>query len=481
MAAITAALDELVADARSEMAAQGVADSAIVEARKLHVRYDGTDSALIVDAGAPAEVASRFADEHERRYGFVLLDKALIVEAAAVEVTGLAATPAMDAGAPAKAHGSPAPRATIEATMAGEQRSAAVYDRDALGAGAAVAGPAILIEPHGTIIVEPGWRAARGPYGHIELQRTEAARRTAAIGTTVDPVMLEIFNNLFMSIAEQMGSVLENTASSVNIKERLDFSCALFDVAGQLIANAPHMPVHLGSMSESIQAVIRERGGTIKPGDVYVLNAPYNGGTHLPDVTVIAPVFDEAGTELLFFVGSRGHHADIGGITPGSMPPNSRTVDEEGVLIDNFMLVDSGRFREAEILALLTNGLYPARKPGAEYRRYESADCVVRKGRQRVAPHGRSLWPRHRARLHEPRTGQRRGIRTPRPRCAQGRVLRLPPRRRGAACRQGFDRPHGAQRRHRLHRHVGAALRQLQRANGRVPGGGALRVPGIGR
>ncbi len=363
MAAITAALDELVADARSEMAAQGVADSAIVEARKLHVRYDGTDSALIVDAGAPAEVASRFADEHERRYGFVLLDKALIVEAAAVEVTGLAATPAMDAGAPAKAHGSPAPRATIEATMAGEQRSAAVYDRDALGAGAAVAGPAILIEPHGTIIVEPGWRAARGPYGHIELQRTEAARRTAAIGTTVDPVMLEIFNNLFMSIAEQMGSVLENTASSVNIKERLDFSCALFDVAGQLIANAPHMPVHLGSMSESIQAVIRERGGTIKPGDVYVLNAPYNGGTHLPDVTVIAPVFDEAGTELLFFVGSRGHHADIGGITPGSMPPNSRTVDEEGVLIDNFMLVDSGRFREAEILALLTYGLYPARNP----------------------------------------------------------------------------------------------------------------------
>ena len=361
MAAITAALDELADAARTEIEAQGVADVAILEARKLHVRYDGTDSALIVDAGTPFEVAARFAAEHERRYGFVLPDKALIVEAAAVEVTGLMDAPDMDTGAHPEAHGSPAARATIAATMAGEQRSVAIYDRDALGTGAAVAGPAILIESHGTIIVEPGWRAARGPHGHIELQRTEAAQRTAAIGTNVDPVMLEIFNNLFMSIAEQMGSVLENTASSVNIKERLDFSCALFDVTGQLIANAPHMPVHLGSMSESIQAVIRERAGTIKPGDVYVLNAPYNGGTHLPDVTVIAPVFDAPGRELLFFVGSRGHHADIGGITPGSMPPDSRTVDEEGVLIDNFMLVDGGRFREAEMAALLTGGPYPAR------------------------------------------------------------------------------------------------------------------------
>jgi 5-oxoprolinase (ATP-hydrolysing) len=175
--------------------------------------------------------------------------------------------------------------------------------------------------------------------------------------------MLEVFNNLFMSIAEQMGTALANTAQSVNIKERLDFSCAVFDRDGGLVANAPHLPVHLGSMGESIETVIRERRGTMRPGDVYVLNAPYNGGTHLPDITVITPVFDDAGGEILFFVGSRGHHADIGGTTPGSMPPDSRTVDEEGVLIDNVVLVDQGRFRERETRALLTSGRYPARNP----------------------------------------------------------------------------------------------------------------------
>jgi 5-oxoprolinase (ATP-hydrolysing) len=363
MPAITEALDGLADAARAEMAAQGVAEETIREARKLHVRYDGTDSALIVDAATPAEVAAQFAAEHEQRYGFVLPDKALIVEAAAVEVTGLADAPVAETAAAATAHGAATSRQTVEATMAGERQSAAIYDRDALAVGASVPGPAILVEPHGTIVVEPGWRAEREPHGHVELRRAHALRRNAAMGTDVDPVMLEIFNNLFMAIAEQMGSVLQNTASSVNIKERLDFSCALFDVDGELIANAPHMPVHLGSMSESIQAVIRERAGTMKPGDVFVLNAPYNGGTHLPDVTVIAPVFDAAGTTLLFYVGSRGHQADIGGITPGSMPPDSTTVDEEGVLIDNFLLVDGGHFRETEMLALLTAGPYPARNP----------------------------------------------------------------------------------------------------------------------
>jgi len=384
MSAITEALDDLADAARAEMAAQGVAEETIREARKLHVRYDGTDSALIVDAATPAEVAAQFAAEHEQRYGFVLPDKALIVEAAAVEVTGLADAPVAETAAAATAHGAATPRQTVEVTMAGERQSAAIYDRDALAVGASVPDPAILVEPHGTIVVEPGWRAERGPHGHIELQRAHALRRDAAIGTDVDPVMLEIFNNLFMAIAEQMGSVLQNTASSVNIKERLDFSCALFDVDGELIANAPHMPVHLGSMSESIQAVIRERAGTMKPGDVFVLNAPYNGGTHLPDVTVIAPVFDATGTTILFYVGSRGHQADIGGITPGSMPPDSTTVDEEGVLIDNFLLVDGGHFRETEMLALLTGGPYPARNPTQNIADMKAQIASCEKGAQEL-------------------------------------------------------------------------------------------------
>ena len=384
MSAITEALDDLADAARAEMAAQGVAEETIREARKLHVRYDGTDSALIVDAATPAEVAAQFAAEHEQRYGFVLPDKALIVEAAAVEVTGLADAPVAETAAAATAHGAATPRQTVEVTMAGERQSAAIYDRDALAVGASVPDPAILVEPHGTIVVEPGWRAERGPHGHIELQRAHALRRDAAIGTDVDPVMLEIFNNLFMAIAEQMGSVLQNTASSVNIKERLDFSCALFDVDGELIANAPHMPVHLGSMSESIQAVIRERAGTMKPGDVFILNAPYNGGTHLPDVTVIAPVFDATGTTILFYVGSRGHQADIGGITPGSMPPDSTTVDEEGVLIDNFLLVDGGHFRETEMLALLTGGPYPARNPTQNIADMKAQIASCEKGAQEL-------------------------------------------------------------------------------------------------
>jgi 5-oxoprolinase (ATP-hydrolysing) len=210
-----------------------------------------------------------------------------------------------------------------------------------------VDGPSIIAEANATTVIEPGWQAEVTPLDHLVLTRVEARASRVAIGTQVDPVMLEIFNNLYMSIAEQMGVRLANTAYSVNIKERLDFSCALFDGTGNLIANAPHMPVHLGSMGESIKTVIRENAGAMQAGDVYVLNAPYNGGTHLPDVTVITPVFDTAGRRVLFYVGSRGHHADIGGITPGSMPPDSRTVEDEGVLIDNFRLVEGGRYREA--------------------------------------------------------------------------------------------------------------------------------------
>ncbi len=227
----------------------------------------------------------------------------------------------------------------------------------------AVAGPAVIREANATTVVEPGWRATLTARGDLVLERVEAAVRAHAIGTTADPVLLEVFNNLFMAIAEQMGVTLANTAYSVNIKERLDFSCALFDAAGNLIANAPHMPVHLGSMGESVATVIARRDGTMRPGDVFVLNAPYNGGTHLPDVTVIAPVFLADGTAPEFFVASRGHHADIGGITPGSMPPDSTHVDEEGVLLDNVQLVAEGRFLEAEMRALLEGGRWPSRNP----------------------------------------------------------------------------------------------------------------------
>jgi 5-oxoprolinase (ATP-hydrolysing) len=245
--------------------------------------------------------------------------------------------------------------------VAGEWQETPAYERADLLPGDGVDGPSIIIEPTSTTVVDPGWQAQLSERNHLIVQRVVPLERAAAVGTQVDPVMLEVFNNLFMSIAEQMGSTLENTAYSVNIKERLDFSCALFDPHGNLVANAPHMPVHLGSMSESIRTVIRERVDVMSPGDVYMLNAPYNGGTHLPDITVITPVFDASGREIHFFVASRGHHADVGGTTPGSMPPDSTSVEEEGVLIDNFLLVEEGRFREVETETLFCSGPYPAR------------------------------------------------------------------------------------------------------------------------
>jgi 5-oxoprolinase (ATP-hydrolysing) len=254
-------------------------------------------------------------------------------------------------------------RETVKMFSGGQWHDAALVVREDLQPGDIIAGPAIIAEKNATTVVEPGWEAQLTALDHIVLERRVPRTQRFAAGTRVDPVLLEVFNNLFMNIAEQMGLQLQNTAYSVNIKERLDFSCALFDAEGNLIANAPHMPVHLGSMGESIKTVIRKNAGRIRPGDAYVLNDPYSGGTHLPDVTVVTPVFDEAESELLFFVASRGHHADIGGITPGSMPPNSASVEEEGVLIDNFKLVEGGRLREAELRALLGSGRYPARNP----------------------------------------------------------------------------------------------------------------------
>ncbi|UCH75615.1 MAG: hydantoinase B/oxoprolinase family protein [Rhodospirillales bacterium] len=361
---VTAALDRLTAEADGELAEQHIPAERRTILRRLHLKYEGTDTSLEVSFGPLPAMKDAFESAHRQRYGFTMPDKALVVETAAVEAIGATADVDADSGAAGADIAEPAaPLATIHAYMAGEERETPVYERDSLARGQTVDGPAIIRESTATTVVEPGWQARMHTGGDLVLTRVVPLNRHQAIGTSVDPVMLEVFNNLFMSIAEQMGVTLQNTAYSVNIKERVDFSCAIFDADGALIANAPHMPVHLGSMAESIRAVIRNNRGKIRTGNVYMLNAPYNGGTHLPDVTVVTPVFDEAGRRILFYLGSRGHHADIGGVTPGSMPPGSRVVEQEGVLIDNFLLVDRGEFREAALLALLGSGDWPARNP----------------------------------------------------------------------------------------------------------------------
>ncbi len=352
-------LDALAADARAEIAAQGVSQSNIRVVGHAHLRYQGTDTPLDVPFASVDEMTAAFEAVHRQRFGFLMQDRPLVVEALSAEAIGAA-----EGGRQAIVANGSALRAAAEFVRAwfeGGWRDAPLRNREEMSANDVLDGPAIIVEANATTIVEPGWRAEISQGRDLILSRVLPRPAAQAIGTKVDPVMLEIFNNLFMSIAEQMGAALANTAQSVNIKERLDFSCAVFDRDGGLVANAPHLPVHLGSMGESIETVIRERGGTMRPGDVYVLNAPYNGGTHLPDITVITPVFDETDSKILFFAGSRGHHADIGGIMPGSMPPDSRSIDEEGVLIDNVLLVERGRFRESELRDLLTSGRYPAR------------------------------------------------------------------------------------------------------------------------
>jgi 5-oxoprolinase (ATP-hydrolysing) len=362
-------IDELGEGARRELMAQGVAPERIVLVRRVHLRYEGTDSAIIVLFADRAGMQAQFEAAYKKRFSFLMPAKALVVEAVSVEAIGASDAPAEAIATMGPRQAALAPRATERerVRMFGDDQwhDTGLFARGDLRIGDVVKGPAIIAEENATTVVELGWQAQVTPHGHIVMTRVEALPERRAIGTSADPVMLEIFNNLFMSIAEQMGLRLQNTAYSVNIKERLDFSCAIFDADGNLIANAPHMPVHLGSMGESIKTVMRENAGRMRPGDVYMLNDPYNGGTHLPDVTVITPVFDDAGESILFYVGSRGHHADIGGTTPGSMPPDSECIEEEGVLIDNFKLVDGadGLLRDAEARALLTGARYPARNP----------------------------------------------------------------------------------------------------------------------
>ncbi|MEU5331593.1 hydantoinase B/oxoprolinase family protein [Streptomyces parvus] len=364
---------ELADRTREALRADGVPDSAITTRGRILLRYAGTDAALPVDLDTEAAMAEAFAAAHRARFGFTM-DKPVVVETVSVEATG--ATGVTDApgtddstdgtqpatGSGPDSHDAPAPPAdTVDLYAEGRWQRAPLHRRADLHVGATVTGPAIVAEEDATTVVDPGWQAQAAPTGHLVLTRSTPRPERTAVGTRVDPVLLEVFNSLFMSIAEQMGVRLENTAHSVNIKERLDFSCALFDAEGNLIANAPHIPVHLGSMGESIKEVLRRNEGTLRPGDVYAVNDPYHGGTHLPDVTVVTPVFEEG--KLRFLVASRGHHAEIGGITPGSMPAFSRTIHEEGVLFDNWLLVRDGRLREEETRDLLASAPYPSRSP----------------------------------------------------------------------------------------------------------------------
>jgi 5-oxoprolinase (ATP-hydrolysing) len=399
-AALRKSASRLSRDAGAEVLGQGVATNRIKVQVRAHIRYAGTDTALIIDAGTFSPAASKrrgeaplssldkmkaaFERAHKAQFGFIDRNKSLVIEAVSVEAVG--------GGAAFKEKVQKIKRTRLPAATRrthffsnGKWHRAAVYLREKLAPGQKIKGAAIIIEPHQTVVVENGWQAELTAKNHLLLRRIAKLARAHAIGTRADPVMLEVFNNLFMSIAEQMGVALQNTAYSVNIKERLDFSCAVFDGNGSLVANAPHMPVHLGSMDRAVETIIRENKGKIRPGDIYAINAPYNGGTHLPDITVCTPVFatqttdDGGGTmdnralhsssavrrpsSILFWVASRGHHADVGGISPGSMSPNATTIEQEGIYIDNFKLVDRGRFRETDVYALLTSGKYPARNP----------------------------------------------------------------------------------------------------------------------
>jgi 5-oxoprolinase (ATP-hydrolysing) len=398
-------------EAIAEVKSQGVPAAQIKLHVRAHIRYAGTDTPLIVEAAttklSPSlqtlqavsvslnKMKSAFERAHKAQFSFVDRAKQLVIEAVSVEAVGGGAK--FNEKARKTQRGKlPKPARRTRFFSGGKWHKARVYTRETLSPGHKVKGPAIIIEPHQTVVVEHGWQAELTAKNHLALRRVQKLRRARAIGTHADPVMLEVFNNLFMSIAEQMGVALQNTAYSVNIKERLDFSCAVFDPAGSLVANAPHMPVHLGSMDRAVETIIRENKGNIRPGDSYLINAPYNGGTHIPDLTVCTPVFEPPSRSLprkrgrvgrgkiLFWVASRGHHADIGGIAPGSMSPIATTIDEEGIYIDNFKLVDRGEFRERELYDLLTKAKYPARNPLQNVNDLKAQIAACEKGAQEM-------------------------------------------------------------------------------------------------
>ncbi|MGW1725352.1 hydantoinase B/oxoprolinase family protein [Streptomyces sp. NPDC002306] len=379
--------DDLEAAARAELLAEDVPTERIHITRHAQLRYDGTDTTLTVELTEPDAMSHAFEERHRATYSFVL-DRPIVVEALSVEATGITQPPDLSALAPYE--GRPVPPETVRLHTGGAWRDVPLHRREGLPPGETVTGPAIITEASATTVVDDGWRAATTDDGHLVMERATVTQ-SSDLDTRADPVLLEVFNNLFMSIAEQMGARLESTAQSVNIKERLDFSCALFDPDGNLVANAPHIPVHLGSMGTSVKEVIRRRRDAMRPGDTYAVNDPYHGGTHLPDVTVITPVFDTGtdgttqGDRILFYVASRGHHAEIGGIAPGSMPADSRTIEEEGVLFDNWQLTEHGRFRERETLRLLTEASHPSRNPRTNLADLRAQIAANRKGVEEVA------------------------------------------------------------------------------------------------
>lgn len=363
-------LERLTQEGQAELVAQGITAEQIQVLRKVHLRYEGTDSALLVAWDTPERMRSQFEQAYQQRYGFTMQHKILMVEAVSVEAIGQGNVPTPSGITSANLCERITPlesTARVPLYTKGNWHDAPVYHRGDLRRGDRITGVALIIEPTGTNVIEPGWVGEITERNDLVLTRileSQPVPIQSNVQTKPDPVLLEIFNNLVRAIAEEMGITLQNTSYSVNIKERLDFSCAIFDQQGQLVANAPHIPVHLGSMGESVHSLMRAKGNTFTLGDVYISNNPYNGGTHLPDITAITPVFSADDPECpLFYVASRGHHADIGGITPGSMPPHSTSVEEEGILIDNFQLVDGGQFRETELLQLLTSGPYPVRNP----------------------------------------------------------------------------------------------------------------------
>ncbi|MBW7925244.1 MAG: hydantoinase B/oxoprolinase family protein, partial [Burkholderiaceae bacterium] len=409
LAAAGGQLDALERMAREELQAQGEAAGSLRIARRALLRYEGTDTALPVPWGATEPMRAAFEAAYRQRFAFLLPGRALVIESVVAEVAGRAAGQAGAGSTPAPLRvreGALEAQCMVRVFVEGGWREAPLFDRERMRAGDAIDGSAIVAEANATTVVEPGWRARLSPAGDLVLERHVARPRRVAVGTDADPVMLEIFNNLFMSIAEQMGYRLQNTAHSVNIKERLDFSCAIFDPHGHLVANAPHMPVHLGSMGASVRAVIEAHAAhdplapgdadrtplapgdadrtPLAPGDVYVLNDPYAGGTHLPDITVITPVFDAEGREILFFVGSRGHHADVGGKTPGSMPPDSAHIDEEGVLLTDFPLVRNGRMREEALRETLRSARFPVRNPEQNIADLRAQIAANEKGREEL-------------------------------------------------------------------------------------------------
>ncbi|MEX0299636.1 MAG: hydantoinase/oxoprolinase family protein, partial [Kordiimonas sp.] len=359
----TAEIDSAVKEV-SEIASQKLADQNVRKADQqlsvsLHLKYAGSDTSLAIPYGPQSEVIEAFEKAHELQFGFTDKDAAITVESVEAEATSGDTNETLSLSALGTETGA---LDTRNVFWNNETTSAKIFHKDRLKANHPIEGPAIILENGGTTIVETGWQAILQPGDTLELVRTGNIIRQHQVTDTPDPILLEIFNNLFMSVAEEMGGVLAKTARSVNVKERLDFSCAVFDEIGNLIANAPHMPVHLGSMGESVKAIIDARGSTIKRGDVYMVNDPYAGGTHLPDITVITPIFLEAeDTAPDFFVASRGHHSDVGGITPGSMPPHSKTIDEEGIRFTNFDLVKEGKFEEKAVTDALSSGDYPAR------------------------------------------------------------------------------------------------------------------------